>query len=123
MMLHRGDLHGILADAVRGLKENAIKLGKRCVAVPQSDEQVEVRFESGEPVKAAFVIGADGIHSEPKACPGLIDVEAFRKTDTLVRDFDVKPSASRMGGYADCTRAVGVGVLDCVSYEFMYQKA
>src|ERR1700704_4046468 len=57
MMLHRGDPHGILADAVRGLKANAIKLGKRCVAVTQSGEQVEVRFESGEPVKAD-----DGAH-------------------------------------------------------------
>lgn len=68
MYLHRGDLHGILADAVRDLKPNAIKLGKRCVAVAQTEAQVEVRFETGEHATAAFVIGADGIHSKVRAC-------------------------------------------------------
>src|SRR4249919_3593901 len=33
VMLHRGDLHGLLADAVRVLKPDAVKLGKRCVAI------------------------------------------------------------------------------------------
>src|ERR1700704_1809576 len=47
MMLHRRDLQGILADAVLGLKVNAIKLGKRCVAVTQTDEQVTIQFETG----------------------------------------------------------------------------
>jgi len=66
--LHRGDLHGILAEAIRGLKANAIRLGKRCVGVTQSDEHIDVRFENGEHVKAAFVIGADGIHSKVREC-------------------------------------------------------
>ena len=30
-MLHRGDLHGLLADAVRALKPDAITLNRRCV--------------------------------------------------------------------------------------------
>jgi salicylate hydroxylase len=68
MLLHRGDLHGILADAVRSLKADAIKLGKRCVAVTQSDEQVEAWFATGEVANAAFVIGADGIHSKVREC-------------------------------------------------------
>src|SRR5262245_44146332 len=63
MYLHRGDLHGILADAVRSLKPDAIKLGMRCVEVAQTDDHVEVRFEIGETRHAAFAIGADGIHS------------------------------------------------------------
>ena len=33
VMLHRGDLHGLLADAVRGVKPDAIRLGQRCVGV------------------------------------------------------------------------------------------
>ena len=33
VMLHRGDLHGLLADAVRQLKPDAVRLGKRCAAV------------------------------------------------------------------------------------------
>lgn len=68
MLLHRGDLHDVLADAVRSLKADAIKLGKRCVAVMQTDEHVEIWFESGEHANAAFVIGADGIHSKVREC-------------------------------------------------------
>jgi salicylate hydroxylase len=68
MLLHRGDLHDILANAVRALKADAIKLGKRCVGVAQNDEQVEIRFETGEQANAAFVIGADGIHSKVREC-------------------------------------------------------
>jgi salicylate hydroxylase len=64
VLLHRGDLHGILVDAVRSLKPDAIHLARRCVDVIQSDEHVEVRFETGETVPATFVIGADGIHSK-----------------------------------------------------------
>jgi salicylate hydroxylase len=63
LMLHRGDLHGILADSVRALKADAIRLGRRCVAIAQSGERVEARFDSGEAVHAAFVLGADGIYS------------------------------------------------------------
>jgi salicylate hydroxylase len=68
VMLHRGDLLGLLADAVRRLKPNAISLGKRCVGISQTAEQVGVRFESGEVSNAAFVIGADGIHSKVREC-------------------------------------------------------
>jgi salicylate hydroxylase len=68
VMLHRGDLHGLLADAVRRLKPDAIKLGRRCVDLDQSDQHVDVRFESGEAVRAAFVLGADGIHSRVREC-------------------------------------------------------
>jgi salicylate hydroxylase len=63
VMLHRADLLGLLAEAVRRLKPHAIKLGRRCVAVSQTAEQVALRFDTGEVAKAAYVIGADGIHS------------------------------------------------------------
>ena len=36
VMLHRGDLLGILAEAVQRLKSNAIALGRKCVAVSQT---------------------------------------------------------------------------------------
>lgn len=64
VLLHRGDLHGILVDALRRLKPDAIHLSKCCIGVTQVDDHVDVRFESGETVSAAFVIGADGIHSK-----------------------------------------------------------
>ena len=64
VMLHRGDLHGLLAEAVRSLKPDAVKLGKRCTAISSSPGHVEVAFEDGETVRAAYAIGADGIHSK-----------------------------------------------------------
>ena len=39
VMLHRGDLHGLLADAVQSLKPDAVRLGKRCVAVSQTGDR------------------------------------------------------------------------------------
>src|SRR5262245_21072601 len=41
LMLHRGDLHGLLADAVRALKSNAVRLNKRCVAVASHASHAE----------------------------------------------------------------------------------
>src|SRR6202140_1676271 len=68
IMLHRGDLLSILAEAVQRLKPNAVSLGKKCVAVSQTAENAEVRFADGHMAKSAFVIGADGIHSQVRAC-------------------------------------------------------
>ena len=67
VMLHRGDLHSLLADAVRALKPDTVKLGRRCAAISTDDDHAEVRFEDGESMYAAYVIGADGIHSKVRA--------------------------------------------------------
>jgi salicylate hydroxylase len=67
VMLHRGDLHGLLADAVRAQKSDAVKLGRRCAAISTDGGHAEVRFENAESVRAAYVIGADGIHSKIRA--------------------------------------------------------
>src|ERR1700742_1527197 len=48
VMLHRGDLHGLLANAVRELKPDAIKLGRRGASVETIGDHAEVRFETGE---------------------------------------------------------------------------
>ena len=64
VMLHRGDLHGVLADAVRAIKPDAIKLGRRLSDIQTANGHVEAHFEGGETVRAAYVIGADGIHSK-----------------------------------------------------------
>jgi salicylate hydroxylase len=68
LMLHRGDLLAILAEAVHGLKADAVHLGRKCVAVSQTADDAEVRFADGDAKKFAFVIGADGIHSQVRAC-------------------------------------------------------
>jgi salicylate hydroxylase len=66
-MLHRGDLFGILAEAVQQLKPNAIALGRKCVAVSQTAAHAEARFADGHVARSAFIIGADGIHSQVRA--------------------------------------------------------
>jgi len=68
LMLHRADLLGILAEAVKGQKADAVTLGRKCVAVSQTADHAEVRFADGDARKFAFVIGADGIHSQVRAC-------------------------------------------------------
>jgi salicylate hydroxylase len=77
VMLHRGDLHGLLAEAVQRLKPNAIHLNTVCATVSQTDERVAIRFETGEVAHAAFVIGADGIHSNVRQCLFGADVAEF----------------------------------------------
>jgi salicylate hydroxylase len=67
VMLHRGDLHGLLAAAVYALKPDAVTLGRRCTAISTDGDQAEVRFENGKSVRAAYIIGADGIHSKVRA--------------------------------------------------------
>ncbi|HTS41691.1 MAG TPA: FAD-dependent monooxygenase [Xanthobacteraceae bacterium] len=67
VMLHRGDLHGLLAEAVRAEKPDAIKLGRRCAAIASERDHVDISFKNGETVRAAYVIGADGIHSKVRA--------------------------------------------------------
>jgi len=68
LMLHRGDLHGLLVDAVRALKPDAIALNKRCVAVASHAGHAEATFADGSTVKAPYLIGADGIHSKVRVC-------------------------------------------------------
>jgi salicylate hydroxylase len=68
ILMHRNDLHGILAAAVRSLKSDAIKLGMRCTAVTTNADGVAAEFESGEAATGAFLIGADGIHSQVRRC-------------------------------------------------------
>lgn len=67
LMFHRGDLLGVLAEAVQGLKTDAVMLDKRCITVEQTTDHAEVRFADGDVRKFPFVIGADGIHSKVRA--------------------------------------------------------
>ena len=67
VMLHRGDLHGLLAEAVTAIKPDAVKLGRRGAAVTTAGDHAEVRFDDGGTVQAAYAIGADGIHSKVRA--------------------------------------------------------
>jgi salicylate hydroxylase len=68
VMLHRGDLHSALADAVRAIKPAAIKLGRRLSDIRSANGHAEAHFEGNETLCAAYVIGADGIHSKVRQC-------------------------------------------------------
>jgi salicylate hydroxylase len=68
VMLHRADLHGLLADGVRTRKPDAIHLNRRCADILSDATGAEVRFEDGSTARGAYVIGADGIHSKVRAC-------------------------------------------------------
>ena len=67
VLMHRRDLHGILAEAIGGLKPDALHLGMRCIDVAQSDTSVTLRFATGETAQAPLAIGADGVHSQVRA--------------------------------------------------------
>jgi salicylate hydroxylase len=61
--IHRGDLHGVIAQALLQAKPGAIHMNRKCIGLSQTPDHVELRFETGEPVKAKIVVGADGVHS------------------------------------------------------------
>ena len=65
--LHRRDLHGMLIDAVRQLKPEAVHLDHRCTGFEQDASGVELRFERGTPARGDVLIGADGIRSQVRA--------------------------------------------------------
>jgi salicylate hydroxylase len=67
VLMHRRDLHGLLAEAIGRLKPDALRLGLRCIDLAQSAASVMLRFEGGEIVEAPLAIGADGVHSGVRA--------------------------------------------------------
>ncbi len=62
-MMHRADLHAILADAVRALDPRAIRLGKRAVEAGVEDRAARVSFADGGSARGDVLVGADGVHS------------------------------------------------------------
>jgi salicylate hydroxylase len=68
ILMHRNDLHGILVDAVRKLKADAIRLGMECTAVTQSAGAATARFVNGAQISGAAIVAADGIHSQVRQC-------------------------------------------------------
>jgi len=62
-MIHRGDLHQVLIDAVRALKPDAIRLRARCTGFEDDGRSVTLHLANGEPINGDALIAADGVHS------------------------------------------------------------
>lgn len=62
-LMHRGDLHAMLVEAVRARKPNAIHLNARCADFEQGETQVSLMLEDGRCVAGDMLVGADGLHS------------------------------------------------------------
>jgi salicylate hydroxylase len=61
-MIHRADLHGVLIDAVRGLKPDAIRLDARATGF-DDDGGITLHLANGEHIHGDALVGADGVHS------------------------------------------------------------
>lgn len=62
-MIHRGDLHRILLDAVKAKAPDAIALNARITGFEQDESGVTVLCEDGTRIRSDVLIGADGVHS------------------------------------------------------------
>jgi len=62
-MLHRGDLHAMLVEAVQSLAPGAIRLSHRCAGFEQDGNGVELRFDGQSAARGDVLVGADGLHS------------------------------------------------------------
>ncbi len=60
LTIHRADLLAALTEA---FPAGRIQLGRRLEGVHEDDDGVTLHFADGEPLRAAAVVGADGIHS------------------------------------------------------------
>jgi salicylate hydroxylase len=63
LMVHRGDLHGLLRAAVEAAKPGCLRLGRRCVGVAETGAGVRLALEAGESVEGDALVAADGVHS------------------------------------------------------------
>ena len=61
--IHRGDLHGVLVDAVRAMKPSAIHLNHHFRAPEQDGAAVTLHFDDRPSVLCDLAVGADGVHS------------------------------------------------------------
>jgi salicylate hydroxylase len=66
-VIHRADLHRVLAEAVRANDPDAIVSGERAVAVEHVEDGVEVAFEGGLRRRADLLVGADGVRSRMRS--------------------------------------------------------
>ena len=79
--VYRPDLLGVLVDAVRRLKPDAIHLGSKCSAFTQHASGVHLKVNDSE-VTGDALIGADGVHSAVRQ--GLFGADQPKFTGIMV---------------------------------------
>jgi salicylate hydroxylase len=87
--IRRGDLHRLLSS---GVPDDSLHLSRRCEAVLDHGDHVELRLAGGGAARALAVVGADGIHSRIRqsltadhavysglrSCPGIVAADRVR---------------------------------------------
>jgi salicylate hydroxylase len=66
-VIHRADLHRVLAEAVQVNDSEAIVTGHRFADLEQDGSGVSVRFDNGEWRRCDVLIGADGVRSRVRS--------------------------------------------------------
>jgi len=66
-LVHRGDLHAVLVEALAERAPDAVRVGARCIDFEQDVSGVTLMLENGEKVHGDALIGADGVHSNTRA--------------------------------------------------------
>lgn len=67
IIIHRGDLHDILMDACRGVREIEFSTGAAVTGFEDRGDSVGVDMANGRRLEGAALIGADGIRSRVRA--------------------------------------------------------
>ena len=62
-LVHRGDFHRILVEAVRKLAPDSLHTSARAVGYTQDATSATLQIEGGRTATADVLIGADGVHS------------------------------------------------------------
>ena len=91
LMVYRPDLLGVLANAVRREKADAIHLNSRCAGFTQAAGRVALKLENGGEATGDALIGADGVHSRIRQAlfgddkPKFTGIVAWRSTVPMER--------------------------------------
>ena len=63
-MVHRGDFHAALRDAVLQASPDAIRTGATATGFTQTATEITLHLANGERIEGDALIGADGVHSQ-----------------------------------------------------------
>ena len=94
LMVHRADLHRVLADAVLALDPDAIRLGQKVTGLAQDAEGVTITTASGQTHRGSIAIGADGVHSVLRSLlfgPGQAAFSGIMAWRGVIRAADLPP--------------------------------